>query len=295
MKKLFTFIPPNWITILIIILQSSFYVFAQDVNKSEIKTNSPRLVTDQCIVVVTLKDGLGVQLAAGGDVVSLSSSNGLVNFSPATDNSDGTYTFIATTSQPGDIIVSATVNGNAIKSDAVIRFLPIPGGVQSDVIITKDKVWAIHTNFILPLFRFDRTVEDQRNPRFRTSVFSSLGAGINLARGTLTTTQELNSQNEPVNSTFTNYFGAQFGVIFSSVSNEGENENFIGLLMGLTFLDMQVSWGYNFGTRPEGLEGHFFTLAYGIPIQRLTNKGSLVFRDKKKAKPSKKTIPPAVF
>ncbi|MDN5201487.1 Ig-like domain-containing protein [Fulvivirgaceae bacterium BMA10] len=274
----------SFLIIVLIIVVSNELTLAQtpDASQSIVEVETPIFVGSNSKIKVTVKDARGNNITTAGIAVLLSSTSNNVTIVQPTDNRDGTHTGTITSSSAELITIVVTAAAVELDTKPTIQFVINSQEGPTNVVISKEKRTAIHTNFILPLFRFDRTNENISNPKFRTSVFSSLGAGINIARGELTTTMEINSKNDPVSSTFTNHFGAQFGVIFSSVSDNGENENFIGLLMGLTFLDMQVNWGYNFGTRGTDIEGHFFTLAYGIPIQKLTNKGSYIFGNKKR-------------
>lgn len=75
-------------------------------------------------VTVTLRDDQGNGLTAGGDAVTIIS--GLGSVGPVTDNGNGTYTALLTSTVSGTATVRATVNTGMIADSAVVQFLPGP-------------------------------------------------------------------------------------------------------------------------------------------------------------------------
>ena len=136
--------------------------------------------------------------------------------------------------------------------------------------IYEQKKWVFHTNINLPAAKFhfaqSKPPEDQLG---FLELFSSYGVGLSLNYGNATFVKDLdNDKILPDETEFSNIFGFQFGLLFSSKVNEGNPNNFNNLAVytGLNVLDLQLGLGYELGARIENATGWFATLSYGIPL-----------------------------
>jgi adhesin/invasin len=94
-----------------------------DVTTSEVKATPPNVTAngvDTTTITVTLRDAFGNALIASGGTVALSADGGSIG--TVTDNGNGTYTATYTSdTSPGDVTVSATLDGTPITDEAVIH------------------------------------------------------------------------------------------------------------------------------------------------------------------------------
>jgi hypothetical protein len=111
-------------------------------------------------------------------------------------------------------------------------------------------------------------------------LFNSLGAGLSLNWGSMKETKETNSENDPISTEFANGFGLQVGVLFSADQNTDTTSNTFAPMIAVSFLDFQIGWGYELATRDTDATGQFVTIAYGIPLQKLTRKGTWVVKER---------------
>lgn len=104
----------------------SFVPGAVDPTLSTITASPATLVADgtsSSVLTVILKDGQGNTLAAGGETVVMSSTLGAL--SAVTDNNDGTYTAVLTsTTSVGAADITFTVGGVSATDFATVLFLP---------------------------------------------------------------------------------------------------------------------------------------------------------------------------
>ncbi|WP_286926286.1 InlB B-repeat-containing protein [Lysinibacillus sp. UBA6686] len=93
---------------------------------SQIFVSSSSLVANgvsQAIVTVQLKDAQGNDITTGGEMVTISSTLGIVN--AVTDNNNGTYTATLTApSTTGTGTISGTVGGKMIAGTASVQYVP---------------------------------------------------------------------------------------------------------------------------------------------------------------------------
>lgn len=146
--------------------------------------------------------------------------------------------------------------------------------------IKKSNVLTLNSNFILPITRFNFYDSTKNKNAFgRLQLFNSIGAGIGLNFGRLTETIEEGSKNENIDQKFANAIGIQFGFLFSVDLKDPEPSNIFAPTIGISILDFQLGWGYELGTKQLGETRHFVTLSYGIPIQKLTTKGTWILKE----------------
>ncbi|WP_313515590.1 hypothetical protein [Sphingobacterium sp.] len=131
------------------------------------------------------------------------------------------------------------------------------------------KATIITSNFTIPMARFD-FLKDHPDSKGTFSAFNSLGAGVSLNWGSITSTT--NNSSEIIDTKFRNTFGLHLGVLFSTTNAE-EQRNVFSLTGGISVLNFQLGTGYEFGTITTGQSRHFVTIAYNIPIHALA-KGS---------------------
>lgn len=132
------------------------------------------------------------------------------------------------------------------------------------------------TDFIVPMVRYDLLeIRESVNPKGRVSAFNSLGAGFSVAFGSLTTrfTDSLRTKIDKKNGfDFKNIIAIQGGVLFSIDQKAGENNNIFAPCIGLSALDFSLMWGYDFAHSDTQLDGHFFTIAYNVPLRKILHK-----------------------
>lgn len=157
---------------------------------------------------------------------------------------------------------------------AVLWSLPGVALGQGDVTVTRYRVVALSTNFILPFARFNFTEADNKKEVGHLSLFKSVGAGFTLNYGRMTTTVEEGSQNEDLDRKFYNAIGLNFGVLFSADLSAEQPTNVFAPTIGLSLMDFAIGWGYELGTHTDGETGHFLTISYDIPLQKLSSKGT---------------------
>ncbi|MCA1800372.1 MAG: Ig-like domain-containing protein, partial [Actinobacteria bacterium] len=83
-------------------------------------------------ITVQAVDEDGNNITDGGETVTLSASDG--SLSPVTDNGDGTYTATFTSSTtPGVVTISGTINGDTITDTAEIELTPASGTIYYSI------------------------------------------------------------------------------------------------------------------------------------------------------------------
>ena len=117
--------------------------------------------------------------------------------------------------------------------------------------------------------------------RGNVAFFNSIGAGLNINRGTYTSVTD--KDNEEINQEFENIIGAQLGFLFSSNSTTSSNNNIFALTFGLSILNFQLGYGHELGSVLPNEKRDFITLAYGIPLSALVKGGFHILKawDKK--------------
>ncbi|MGE5702045.1 MAG: PQQ-binding-like beta-propeller repeat protein [Clostridia bacterium] len=104
------------------------------IDPSTLETDGTLLAngTNQAIVTVQLKDSRGNDYPDSGGIVALSTTLG--NLGSVTDMGNGTYTATLTPVAPGTAIITGTLNGTALRSQATLTIKPAP--VPSNSVIT---------------------------------------------------------------------------------------------------------------------------------------------------------------
>ncbi|MBL4763533.1 MAG: hypothetical protein JKY93_12655, partial [Gammaproteobacteria bacterium] len=85
-------------------------------------------------ITLQAKDALGNNLTTGGNNVTLS-TDGSATIGAITDNGDGTYTAIISSTTAESIIISGTLDGPAIVDTAAITFIPGSASVTTTTIM----------------------------------------------------------------------------------------------------------------------------------------------------------------
>ncbi|MDR0432888.1 MAG: Ig-like domain-containing protein [Bifidobacteriaceae bacterium] len=97
---------------------------------STIKVQTPHVVeangTDRTTAIVTLKDDNGDPLGTAGTGVSVIVQPSIGSASPATDNGDGTYTAVLTSTAAGKASVGFELAGAPSQSHDAVTFVPTP-------------------------------------------------------------------------------------------------------------------------------------------------------------------------
>ena len=149
-----------------------------------------------------------------------------------------------------------------------------------------EKRWIINSSINLPAVKFhiaDSTSSDDPTNEVKghLELFSSFGVGFSLNFGDATFRKNVDTDEILLDDTeFRNLIGFQFGVLYSSKldAEEENNINDFSLYSGLNLLDLQVGVGYELGVQRQNSTRWFVSIAYGIPIYKLTGRGSYIFK-----------------
>lgn len=158
----------------------------------------------------------------------------------------------------------------AQRQALIIQNTTLPGvKFKNGNTYTELKSTVLTSNFTVPVVRFNFLDKNQSAERKEgnVSLFNSIGAGININRGRLTTVTD--NANEEVSNEFKNIVGGQFGVLFSSNAASSNGSNIFALTFGVTLLNFQVGYGIELGTLAANEKRGFMTIAYGIPLSSL--------------------------
>jgi len=159
----------------------------------------------------------------------------------------------------------------------------------------KEKRWVLNSSLNLPAAKFhiaenpngiDGLKPDQEVKGY-LELFSSFGIGLSMNFGETSFFRDLDTNEILDDETeFTNLMGFQLGVLYSSKVDDQEliSINEFSLYGGLNILDVQVGAGYELGVQRKNASRWFVSVAYGIPIYKLTGRGSYIFKKKSKDK-----------
>jgi hypothetical protein len=136
---------------------------------------------------------------------------------------------------------------------------------------------VLNTSFTVPIIRFNRIANDPTK-QGDVSAFNSIGAGVGLSLGRLSVTAD--DQGKDIATTMHNTFGIQAGFLFAANTNEDATNTF-ALTGGISLLNFQLGYGYEFGTVRENQKRGFFTIAYSIPLSTFVKGGFYVLRRSK--------------
>lgn len=141
--------------------------------------------------------------------------------------------------------------------------------------IKEYKAQVLSTNFTIPIIRFN-VIDKKSNgaPDDRkgsVSFFNSIGAGIGYYWGRIT--EVTDKDGKVISSEMDNTFGIQAGFLFAANSSGSNNTNIFALTAGISVLNFQLGYGYEFGTIGVNDKRGFMTLAYGIPVSKLIRGG----------------------
>ncbi len=159
---------------------------------------------------------------------------------------------------------------------------------QTDLKVTEFKnSQVISTNFTVPLVRFNFVEETAGSmEKGNVTFFSSVGAGVSYNFGRLF--QYENNDGEIVENQFMNIIGLQVGFLFSAETADPPT-NLFAITSGINILDFHVGYGYELGTIAENQKRGFITIAYSIPVSKLTKAGLFVRKRGTKADKAKDT------
>jgi len=143
---------------------------------------------------------------------------------------------------------------------------------------TEYKAQVISTNFTVPIIRFNPIDKNSSgapsDKKGNVAFFNSIGAGVGYYWGRLTTVTDNNSK--VISTEMNNTFGIQTGFLFASNSSGSNNTNIFAWTLGISILNFQFGYGYEFGTVGSNEKRGFLTVAYGIPVSKLLNGGFYV-------------------
>ncbi len=166
---------------------------------------------------------------------------------------------------PDKVAATANVDKLALRRNLIDKD---PNLVKPDE--SKPNVTALSTNFILPAVRINRFEKGQESNNSRVSLdfLSSIGVGLNISRGQI---QE--------DGYYKSHFGLQVGCLLSKSDKAATDNNSVVTFaptISLSVLDFQFGWGYDFGNVSSPVKRGFLSLAYGIPLQKLSPKSSIL-------------------
>jgi len=183
----------------------------------------------------------------------------------------------------------------------LLLLVSLPHFLLSQVTVTTESFsenrWILNSNITIPATKFfiadpiPNSLDGGEEPKGFLELFSSIGVGFSFNYGKASFKRNVDTK-ELINNetTFSNLIGLQFGVLYSSkLSMDNQNNlNDFSLYTGLNILDIQVGAGYELGVRRPNASRWFISVAYGIPLYKLTGKGSFIFTKKEKP-PLRKT------
>jgi hypothetical protein len=179
--------------------------------------------------------------------------------------------------------LSGYSSASSFSTISSIAALALKNTVTKGTKKEKYNALVLSTNFTLPIVRFNSANKNVTggNPKGNVAFFNSLGAGISFNLAKLKITKDAlegDDDESEVNTEVSNIVGIQLGVIFSSNSASGSSDNVFAPTLSLTLLDFQFGFGYELGTIADSNKRTFFTIAYGIPISKLTEKGTFILK-----------------
>lgn len=154
--------------------------------------------------------------------------------------------------------------------------------------LSKEKCWVLNSNLNLPATKFHfvnnsmSLEEPDKEVKGYLELFTSFGIGLSLNYGNAIFKKNVNSEDsENIQTDFSNLIGIQVGVLYSSKSTDDQENgsvNEFSIYGGINILDIQLGVGYEYGARRSDASRWFVSVSYGIPIYKLTGRGSHVLR-----------------
>ncbi len=171
-------------------------------------------------------------------------------------------------------------------------FLLISSGLFGQITTTEliqENRWIVNSGINLPAIKFHfAETENQNESSGYVELFSSFGVGLSLNFGKTTFRKDVsNNKIDTDNIKFSNVVGVQLGILYSSKvgnSDESNNLDYFSLYSGINILDLQLGIGKELGAKYQDSTGWFLSISYGIPIYKLTGKGSFLIDPSKKKK-----------
>lgn len=130
------------------------------------------------------------------------------------------------------------------------------------------RVTGFNTNFVIPTVRVNFH-NDIDNSTGRVSAFNSIGAGFSFGGGRLIVSTD--STNRVISKKFKNTFSIQTGFLFSISNNtpDGSSNSIFAPVIGINFLNFNLSTGIELGERSVNQKKGFVTLSYNLPISAI--------------------------
>ncbi|MDR6563558.1 MULTISPECIES: hypothetical protein [unclassified Arcicella] len=186
-----------------------------------------------------------------------------------------------------DLIAQTETNDTTLQSlitttvipavTSIVTGAPVPAlrAVVGTNEIKEYNAQVISTNFTIPIIRFNPIDEASTGAptdrKGNVSFFNSIGAGVGYYWGRLTEVTDANAK--VISTEMDNTFGIQTGFLFAANSSNGNNANIFAWTIGISLLNFQIGYGYEFGTVGTNEKRGFVTLAYGIPVSKLIRGG----------------------
>lgn len=208
-------------------------------------------------ITVQLKDEFGNNLVTGGETVELSTTAGTLNNTTASDEGNGTYTSVLTSSTDATeaATVTGTVNGNSISDDATVDFVPgevvgfqfaIPSGDQTAGVAFNIDVDAIDnqnnivTSFDGPVtFTTNSTISSGSSASFTNGELNNHSITLTKADSNATITATADNLFD-VSSTSSSFIvlpnspdadQSQLTAIPSTIQNDGSSQSIISVIL----------------------------------------------------------------
>ena len=143
-----------------------------------------------------------------------------------------------------------------------------------------ERVLTLNTNFTVPIGRYNflENVSEEDRASGRMNIFNSVGAGISINLGKITALRYFVDGIEHHERNLFNAIGLQLGFLFSVEDQAEQRITVFAPTVSLLLLDFQIGWGYEFGSKEIDETGHFMTISYGVPLQKLSAKGSWILK-----------------
>jgi hypothetical protein len=164
------------------------------------------------------------------------------------------------------------IKSDSVKSDSV--------KLDSVAIETKT-AWILSSNFTVPSVQYQPYItnfidKNGNSTNGAISFFNSIGAGISVSKASF---KQIISKTDTSGFDIQNKVGIQFGFLFSRTSGQTTEISRFALHTGISLMDFQLGYGYEFGTINKDLKKGFFTISYGIPMSKFTKKTAHVFKN----------------
>lgn len=162
----------------------------------------------------------------------------------------------------------------------------IPAAANDGGTEVKYNGWALNSIFNIPILRYNILSFKGDGDKIGTlESFNSVGAGISISFGNIRVNSNWENDTDiETEIEMKNIIGFSLGFLFSKTDSIGGARIIFSPTMGVQILDFQIGTGYELGTVENKAHRWLFTISYGIPLSKLTDKGSYLITSPQKFK-----------